>query len=316
MFAIRSAGITFAITKACADGLIRNCGCQSHCSTISTVRPELPIQSQSPSASIDAFASSSSFSFSSSSSPSLSPSPTAVHSAKPESSWPSIGCSDNIEYASSQTKQLLDVRLKSEPTDLSTVLMTHNYNAGRQVSHIFKSIRGSFDKVINFYKFTFQKAVVQNMRTVCKCHGISGSCSVRSCWRRLSSFRQIGDWLKTRYDEAIRVQPANDGINYTAIEHQDSNSRSSPWPQSADIVFADTSPNFCLPDPRIGSVGTRTRRCKPNSSQPDNCDLLCCGRGYETVQHTQRYNCRCQFQWCCDVQCDQCERQVDVHICR
>jgi hypothetical protein len=280
VFAVRSAGITYAITKACADGLIRNCGCEPRLAAIGSSNE------MSGNSILE----------------------RDTTSNVPKSSWPWAGCSDNVEYGLSRTKQLLDVRLHSQPSDLSATLMTHNYNAGRQVRS--SSIR-SIAHTHNLFLIN-KKAVKENMRLVCKCHGVSGSCSVRSCWRRLSQFRQIGDWLKIRYDDAIRVQPANDGANYT-VEHADS---AAELPEPTDLVYADPSPNFCVPDPRLGSVGTRSRRCQPNSLQADSCDLLCCGRGYETVRQVQRFNCRCQFQWCCDVQCDQCERYVDVHICR
>ncbi|KAK0073084.1 hypothetical protein PV325_010297 [Microctonus aethiopoides] len=37
------------------------------------------------------------------------------------------------------------------------------------------------------------------LQTECKCHGVSGSCTVRTCWRTLPSFRQIGDALMKKY---------------------------------------------------------------------------------------------------------------------
>lgn len=47
------------------------------------------------------------------------------------------------------------------------------------------------------------------MREECKCHGMSGSCSVKTCWMRLPNFRVIGDALKDRFDQATRVQVNN-----------------------------------------------------------------------------------------------------------
>lgn len=47
------------------------------------------------------------------------------------------------------------------------------------------------------------------MREECKCHGMSGSCSVKTCWMRLPNFRVIGDSLKDRFDAATRVQVSN-----------------------------------------------------------------------------------------------------------
>lgn len=47
------------------------------------------------------------------------------------------------------------------------------------------------------------------MREDCKCHGMSGSCSVKTCWMRLPTFRVVGDSLKDRFDGASRVQVSN-----------------------------------------------------------------------------------------------------------
>lgn len=43
------------------------------------------------------------------------------------------------------------------------------------------------------------------LQTECKCHGVSGSCTVRTCWRTLPSFRQIGDALMKKYYRARPV---------------------------------------------------------------------------------------------------------------
>lgn len=47
------------------------------------------------------------------------------------------------------------------------------------------------------------------MRQECKCHGMSGSCTVKTCWMRLPVFRLVGDNLKDRFDGASRVMVSN-----------------------------------------------------------------------------------------------------------
>lgn len=64
------------------------------------------------------------------------------------------------------------------------------------------------------------------MRQECKCHGMSGSCTVKTCWMRLPNFRMVGDNLKDRFDGASRVQVSNSlhNSNENAIQHHNSNS--------------------------------------------------------------------------------------------
>lgn len=38
----------------------------------------------------------------------------------------------------------------------------------------------------------FLKAVIKRSKVTCKCHGVSGSCSLITCWQQLASFREIG----------------------------------------------------------------------------------------------------------------------------
>jgi wingless-type MMTV integration site family protein 16 len=49
-----------------------------------------------------------------------------------------------------------------------------------------------------------------------------------------------------------------------------------------DLVHIHKSPNYCVEDPGKGIPGTAGRVCNKTSTGPDSCDLLCCGRGYNT----------------------------------
>jgi len=44
------------------------------------------------------------------------------------------------------------------------------------------------------------------MQTECKCHGVSGSCELKTCWRALPSFRQVGSLLRESFDGATEVK--------------------------------------------------------------------------------------------------------------
>lgn len=48
----------------------------------------------------------------------------------------------------------------------------------------------------------------------CQCHGISGSCQLKTCWKTLPQFREIGDVLMKKYEKAKMVvaQKTDTGI--------------------------------------------------------------------------------------------------------
>ncbi|CAH1641771.1 unnamed protein product [Spodoptera littoralis] len=128
------------------------------------------------------------------------------------------------------------------------------------------------------------EAVRGRMQRVCKCHGMSGSCSVRVCWRRLPQLRMIGDALSTRYEGASHVKVGQvverkRGKNIRKLRplHMDMKK-----PNKTDLVYLEDSPDYCEPNDELGILGTRGRTCNRTSAGLDGCRLLCCGRGYQT----------------------------------
>lgn len=39
--------------------------------------------------------------------------------------------------------------------------------------------------------FNFFQLLERNMKVECKCHGVSGSCELKTCWRSVASFRMV-----------------------------------------------------------------------------------------------------------------------------
>ncbi|XP_040886258.1 protein Wnt-16 [Toxotes jaculatrix] len=202
--------------------------------------------------------------------------------------WHWGGCSDHIQYGTWFSRRFIDNTVKNTSTsEGGYTLITinqHNTEAGRQ-------------------------AVDRTMSTDCRCHGVSGSCAVKTCWRTMAAFERVGIYLKERYERSVQVWDRSrrkprrkDQRRLPVDKHQ--------------LIFFNKSPNYCLQDRRRGVAGTRGRRCNRTSSGPDGCNLLCCGRGYNThvVRHVQR--CECKFVWCCYVRCRRCESMTDMHTCK
>lgn len=148
------------------------------------------------------------------------------------------------------------------------------------------------------------------MKLECKCHGLSGSCTVRTCWMKMAPFREVGNRLKERFDGAAKVIARNDGNSFMP------EGVTIKPPTRLDLVYTEDSPDFCKLNHKTGSLGTHGRECNATSPGVDGCDLLCCYRG--SVQKTikEKVNCKCVFKWCCEVSCSVCIEKREINTCR
>uniref|UniRef100_H2ZHF3 Protein Wnt n=1 Tax=Ciona savignyi TaxID=51511 RepID=H2ZHF3_CIOSA len=79
------------------------------------------------------------------------------------------GCSDDVKFGDEVSRSFLDGDLDS-PKSMKKKLRQHNSEAGRSV-------------------------VTNNMRRICKCHGITASCAQTVCWRSMPTLRYISDTI-------------------------------------------------------------------------------------------------------------------------
>uniref|UniRef100_A0A5S6QW13 Protein Wnt n=1 Tax=Trichuris muris TaxID=70415 RepID=A0A5S6QW13_TRIMR len=213
-----------------------------------------------------------------------------------EFSWG--GCSDNLPYAISFSRKFVDARDRRS-RDGRALMNLHNNRAGR-------------------------KAVKRNLRTQCKCHGVSGSCATRTCWKALPHFTAVGSDLNKRYQEALKVTVNPDGEGLIPADHRRFDFLYGPKAamfqrkrvSRADLVYFEPSPDYCEADMRTGSLGTAGRQCNRTSNGQDSCDIMCCGRGYDTTRVQRYFKCNCKFIWCCRVECLTCTEIVDIHTCK
>ncbi|EDL75370.1 wingless-related MMTV integration site 6 (predicted) [Rattus norvegicus] len=210
------------------------------------------------------------------------PGPTGSPDAS--AAWEWGGCGDDVDFGDEKSRLFMDAQHKRGRGDIRALVQLHNNEAGRL-------------------------AVRSHTRTECKCHGLSGSCALRTCWQKLPPFREVGARLLERFHGASRVMGTNDGKALLPAV------RTLKPPGRADLLYAADSPDFCAPNRRTGSPGTRGRAC--NSSAPDlsGCDLLCCGRGHRQESVQLEENCLCRFHWCCVVQCHRCRVRKELSLC-
>ncbi|KFQ97908.1 Protein Wnt-11b, partial [Opisthocomus hoazin] len=155
------------------------------------------------------------------------------------------------------------------------------------------------------------QVVSDSLDTKCKCHGVSGSCSVKTCWKGLPDLEEIASDLKSKYLAAIKVTHRLVGPRKQLIPKE-----TDVRPvRETDLVYLINSPDYCTPNLHLGSLGTQDR--KGNASSP--CKPLgaaCRGRGYNTYTEEVVERCHCKYHWCCYVVCKKCRRKVERHVCK
>ncbi|XP_077298091.1 protein Wnt-4-like [Arctopsyche grandis] len=206
---------------------------------------------------------------------------------KTPKNWQWGGCSEDIHYGEKFSREFIDAR--EDRVDSVGLMNLHNNEAGR-------------------------RAIRSRMQRVCKCHGMSGSCSVRVCWRKLPNFRIVGEALTARYDGAshVKVVDRKRGKKMKKLRpyHPDMKK-----PNKTDLVYLDDSPDYCESNEAMDILGTHGRLCNRTSAGSDGCRLLCCGRGYQTRVFDTDEKCQCRFVWCCNVVCETCHYKKEEHIC-
>uniref|UniRef100_A0AAQ4QHI6 Protein Wnt n=1 Tax=Gasterosteus aculeatus aculeatus TaxID=481459 RepID=A0AAQ4QHI6_GASAC len=198
--------------------------------------------------------------------------------------WEWGGCGDDVEFGYEKSKQFMDAKRRRGKSDIRTLIDLHNNEAGRLAVKLY-------------------------MRTECKCHGLSGSCTLRTCWKKMPHFREVGDRLLERFNGASKVMGGNDGKTLIPV------GQNIKPPDKQDLIYSDESPDFCLPNRKTGSLGTRGRMCNSTAMDISGCDLLCCERGYREETVVLEENCLCRFHWCCVVQCKKCLVRKELSVC-
>ncbi|ODM92466.1 Protein Wnt-10b [Orchesella cincta] len=215
------------------------------------------------------------------------------------SSWKWSGCSHNMDYGMKFAKLFLDSREKSH--DLPALTNLHNNKVGRV-------------------------AVSANMEVRCKCHGLSGSCELRTCWRSPPEFRRVGLFLKNKFRKAIMIDQSELGnrplsrvqkLNKQRRKRRDrqSEKRSNA---NIDLWYYERSPTYCESNKDFSIPGTTGRRCNKTATRGEmgSCSTLCCGRGYNTIRQVYTTRCNCQFIWCCQVTCRNCTVDEWITVCK
>ncbi|XP_051277132.1 protein Wnt-8-like [Dicentrarchus labrax] len=210
--------------------------------------------------------------------------------------WLWGGCSENVDFGERISKQYVDAQETGQ--DSRAAVNLHNNAAGRL-------------------------AVKATMRRICRCHGMSESCSVQTCWTQLSDFREIGNYLKIKHSQAQkldidkkRLRAGNSADNRGAIV--DAFGSIAP----TELIYLEDSPDYCRRNTSLGLYGTEGRECVQHGEgltqwERRSCRRLCheCGLKVEERRTEVVSSCNCKFHWCCTVNCDDCSQVIVKHVC-
>ncbi|KAM3728069.1 Protein Wnt-11 [Dirofilaria immitis] len=273
VYALSSAALTHHVAKACVSGDLPYCPCGLN----------------SPTASADA-------------------------------SYKWKGCSDNVLYGQRVSREWADAswRKKWRPGNATASSRRRHRELLDDWAYIntdFSERKSTNDLPprarMNEHNNEVGRQVTQeSLFRKCKCHGVSSSCNVRTCWNTLPDVHDIALKLRERYAEASPLSEllAQSGYAIDKAMHGELSKQ--------HLVYIRNSPDYCIEDNRTGSYGTVMRECNTTSSGPDSCTSLCCGRGYYTKQMLVEEQCQCKYVHCCYVKCKTCKYLVDKYYCK
>lgn len=194
-------------------------------------------------------------------------------------------CSDNLDWAIDFARDFIvtsQLQVASSPS-LSDLVGEHNVDLGKDL------LAGD------------------GLERVCRCHGISGTCTAQTCYDRASSIEELSETLLTKYLGAVKVQGASG--SFVPVEPRDS-------VDDTTLVFQENTPDFCDPNPAIGIIGTRGRQCSPDFDSVNYCANVCCQGLFRTVTYEVPEEV-CAFVWCCRIECNIIgNKTITEYLCR
>ncbi|XP_076030906.1 protein Wnt-9a-like [Oratosquilla oratoria] len=101
--------------------------------------------------------------------------------------WRWGGCGDNVKFGSKFSRKLFRrgrSKRRLRDLDFRAQVDQHNVEVG-----------------IRLVKDQATKS--------CKCHGVSGSCAIQTCWKQLAGFDKASSRLRELYRNAVMVSPSN-----------------------------------------------------------------------------------------------------------
>uniref|UniRef100_A0A1B0FD09 Protein Wnt n=1 Tax=Glossina morsitans morsitans TaxID=37546 RepID=A0A1B0FD09_GLOMM len=249
-FAISAAGVAHSVARACSQGRLMSCGCDPSVNR-KTLNKNLRQSLDKEKKLFLQYLETNQI---------LTPEEEKKYErSKIASRWKWGGCSHNMDFGVEFSKLFLDCREKAG--DIQSKINLHNNHAGRM-------------------------SVSNNMEFRCKCHGMSGSCQLKTCWKSAPDFHVVGKVLKHQFRRALLVDQSNLGNGEPIVvlkrsrnkksnngatntersneRHERPTNRKSNTDKYAQrqarkletsLFYYQRSPNFCEKDPTADILG-------------------------------------------------------------
>lgn len=101
----------------------------------------------------------------------------------------------------------------------------------------------------------YLQMVAESLTTACKCHGVSGSCSIKTCWKSLKDIKTVGLALQLQYSLAVEVTKRRVRGQHKLVPVHPSR----PPFTKTELIYYRKSPDYCMRDISSGSLGTSGR---------------------------------------------------------
>ena len=149
------------------------------------------------------------------------------------------GCSDNVDFGSHASREFVDAQDKMKKKNLYKKADMKVMDPSK-VNSIIKRI------LMNLHNHEAgRKTLSDTLQLNCKCHGVSGSCEVKTCWKSIAPFRTIGDVIKEKFEGATEISRVmQEGKNFVLEAKNTQLKRHT----TSDLVFLAPSPDFCSKD--------------------------------------------------------------------
>ncbi|KAI6205075.1 Protein Wnt [Aphelenchoides besseyi] len=238
------------------------------------------------------------------------------------------GCSDNVVYGKRVSREWADAMWRRLPQFTLRKRKSVLEFDGEHLNEEPIAPKAGPKARMNQHNNDVGRVVTQqSLLRKCKCHGVSSGCDVKTCWYTLPDLKEIAQQLKERYDLAHQIGQTYDTTGSKSdsrITRDPFNTKLEPELVSRLTVksihlfqiYLRGSPTYCDENLDLGSLGTRDRECKLNTTDSSSCKHLCCARGFNTRQMTVEEQCRCKFVYCCAVKCKICQTVVEKHYCK